>query len=128
MISAMTAAVFSTAKADVSVSGSAGLAMISGGNVLDGNLASASSNATSGTLFMQGGAVSFAMSTTTAGGMTVSTSGGITLDSNDAATGKGVSGLAAMTFAADGFTLTVGDIDLPAGGGAGEVTVVVMAR
>ena len=35
------------------------------------------------TEFMTGG-VSFAMSTTTAGGMTVSASGGITLDSNDA--------------------------------------------
>jgi hypothetical protein len=128
MISAMTAAVFSTAKADVSVSGSAGIAMVSGGNVLDGNLSSGTSRATSGTLFMQGGAVSFAMSTTTAGGMTVSTSGGITLDSNDAATAKGVSGLAAMTFAADGFTLTVGDIDLPAGGGAGEVGAVASAQ
>jgi hypothetical protein len=128
MISAMTAAVFSTAKADVSVSGSAGLAMISGGNVLDGNLASASSRATSGTLFQQGGAVSFAMSTTTAGGMTVSTSGGITLDSNDAATASGVSGLNSMSFAADGFTLTVGDIDLPAGGGAGEVGGVASAQ
>ena len=125
MISAMTAAVFSTAKADVSVSGSAGLAMISGGNVLDGDDVS---RATSGTLFQQGGAVSFAMSTTTAGGMTVSTSGGITLDSNDAATAKAVSGLAAMTFAADGFTLTVGDIDLPAGGGAGEVGAVASAQ
>ena len=125
MISAMTAAVFSTAKADVTVSGSAGLAMVSGGNVLDGT---GNSRSTSGTLFEQGGAVSFAMSTTTAGGMTVSSSGGITLDSNDAATASGVSGLNSISFAADGFTLTVGDIDLPAGGGVGEVGAVATAH
>ena len=125
MISAMTAAVFSTAKADVTVSGSAGLAMVSGGNVLDGT---GNSRSTSGTLFEQGGAVSFAMSTTTAGGMTVSTSGGITMDSNDATNAKAVSGLAAISFAADGFTLTVGDIDLPAGGGVGEVGAVATAH
>ena len=125
MISAMTAAVFSTAKADVTVSGSAGLAMVSGGNVLDGT---GNSRSTSGTLFEQGGAVSFSMSTTTAGGMTVSTSGGITMDSNDATDTKAVSGLAAISFAADGFTLTVGDIDLPAGGGVGEVGAVATAH
>ena len=125
MISAMTAAVFSTAKADVTVSGSAGIAMVSGGNVLDGT---GNSRSTSGTLFEQGGAVSFAMSTTTAGGMTVSTSGGITMDSNDATNAKAVSGLAAISFAADGFTLTVGDIDLPAGGGVGEVGAVATAH
>jgi hypothetical protein len=125
MVSALTAAVFSSAKADVSVSGSAGLAMISGANVLDGT---GNSRATSGTLFQQGGAVSFAMSTTTAGGMSVSTSGGITMDSNDATDTKAVSGLAAMTFAADGFSLTVGDIDLPGGDGVGEVGFVASAQ
>jgi len=128
MISAMTAAVFSTAKADISVSGSAGLAMSSGKNVLDGNAAQASSRSTSGTLFMQGGGVTFAMSTTTAGGLTVSTSGGISLDADDSATSKAVSGLAAITFAADGFSLTVGDIDLPGGGGVGEVGGVASAN
>jgi hypothetical protein len=128
MISAMTAAVFSTAKADISVSGSAGLAMSSGKNVLDGNTDQASTRSTSGTLFMQGGGVSFAMSTTTAGGLTVSTSGGISLDADDSATAKGVSGLAAITFAADGFSLTVGDIDLPGGGGVGEVGGVASAN
>ena len=128
MISAMTAAVFSTAKADISVSGSAGLAMSSGKNVLDGNASQASSRSTSGTLFMQGGGVTFAMSTTTAGGLTVSTSGGISLDADDSATSKAVSGLAAITFAADGFSLTVGDIDLPGGGGVGEVGGVASAN
>lgn len=117
MISAMTAAVFSTAKADVTVSGSAGLAMVSGGNVLDGT---GNSRSTSGTLFEQGGAVSFAMSTTTAGGMTVSSSGGISLDSNDSDNTKAVSGLASVSFAADGFTFTVGDVDL-VGDGTGHV-------
>jgi hypothetical protein len=115
MVSALTAAVFSSAKADVSVSGSAGVHITSGGNVVDGD-----SNSTSGTLFMNGAGVSFAMSTTTAGGMTVSSSGGISLDSNDSDTTKGVSGLASVSFAADGFTFTVGDVDL-VGDGTGHV-------
>ena len=115
MVSALTAAVFSSAKADVSVSGSAGVHITSGGNVVDGD-----SNSTSGTLFMNGGGVSFAMSTTTAGGMTVSSSGGISLDSNDSDNTKGVSGLASVSFASDGFTFTVGDVDL-VGDGTGHV-------
>jgi hypothetical protein len=69
---------------------------------------------------MNGAGVSFAMSTTTAGGMTVSSSGGISLDSNDSDTTKGVSGLASVSFAADGFTFTVGDVDL-VGDGTGHV-------
>jgi len=126
MVSALTAAVFSSAKADISVSGSAGLAMISGGNVLDGD--ADASRSTSGTLFQQGGAVSFSMSTTTAGGLTVSAGAGITMDSNDRTNAKAVSGLAQLTFAADGFSLTVGDIDLPGGGGVGEVGFVASAQ
>ena len=117
MVSALTAAVFSSAKADVSVSGSAGVHVTSGGNVLDGTT---NSRSTSGTLFMNGAGVSFAMSTTTAGGMTVSSSGGITLDSNDADNTKGVSGLASVSFASDGFTFTIGDVDL-VGDGTGHV-------
>ena len=115
MVSALTAAVFSSAKADIAVSGSAGVHITSGGNVVDGD-----SNSTSGTLFMNGAGVSFAMSTTTAGGMTVSSSGGITLDSNDSDNTKGVSGLASVSFASDGFTFTVGDVDL-VGDGTGHV-------
>ena len=115
MVSALTAAVFSSAKADITASGSAGLHVTSGGNVVDGD-----SNSTSGTLFMNGAGVSFAMSTTTAGGMTVSSSGGISLDSNDSDTSKGVSGLASVSFASDGFTFTVGDVDL-VGDGTGHV-------
>ena len=117
MVSALTAAVFSSAKADVSVSGSAGVHVTSGGNVLDGTT---NSRSTSGTLFMNGAGVSFAMSTTTAGGMTVSASGGISLDSNDGTNSKGVSGLDSVTFGADGFSLTMGEMDL-SGAGAGEV-------
>ena len=117
MVSALTAAVFSSAKADVSVSGSAGVHVTSGKNVLDGT---GNSRSTSGTLFMNGAGVSFAMSTTTAGGMTVSSSGGISLDSNDSDNSKGVSGLASVSFAADGFTFTVGDVDL-VGDGTGHV-------
>jgi hypothetical protein len=126
MVSALTAAVFSSAKADISVSGSAGLAMISGGNVLDGD--ASGSRSTSGTLFQQGGAISFSMSTTSAGGLTVSAGAGITMDSNDRTDAKAVSGLAQLTFAADGFSLTVGDIDLPGGDGVGEVGFVASAQ
>jgi hypothetical protein len=115
MVSALTAAVFSAAKADISTSGSYGLAAITGGNVSDGDSAT-----TSGTLFMQGGAISFAMSTTTAGGMSVSAAAGASLDSNDSDTAKGVTGLANVTFAADGFSLQVGDVD-QVGSGTGHV-------
>jgi hypothetical protein len=98
---------FSTAaKADVTASGSYGATIING-------------SATT-TEFMTGGGVSFAMSTTTAGGMTVSASGGISLDSNDADNTQGVSGLNSVTFGVDGFSLKMGEMGL-SGAGAGEV-------
>jgi len=115
MVSALTAAVFSAAKADISASGSYGFHLIAGGNVVDGDDA-----ATSGTLLMQGGGLSFAMSTTSAGGMTVSTSAGVSLDSNDSDSSKGVTGMANVTFAADGFSVQVGDVDM-VGDGTGHV-------
>jgi hypothetical protein len=115
MVSALTAAVFSAAKADISTSGSYGFHAITGGNVSDGDSAS-----TSGTLFMQGGSVSFAMSTTTAGGMTVSASAGLSLDTNDYATAKAVSGLRIVNFAADRFSIAIGDVD-QVGSGTGHV-------
>jgi hypothetical protein len=129
LASALAAAVFSTsaAQADVSVSGSYGFHAITGKNVIGGNSGSDDDTTTSGTAFMQGGGVSFAMSTTTAGGMTVSASAGITLDSNDAANTTAATGLSAVTFAADGFSLTAGEIDIPAGGGTGEVGFVASA-
>ena len=105
---------FSTAaKADVSASGSYGATIING-------------SATT-TEFMTGGGVSFAMSTTTAGGMSVSASGGISLDSNDADNTKGVSGLDSVTFAVDGFSLKMGEMAL-SGAGAGEVGFVASAH
>ena len=105
---------FSTAaKADVTASGSYGATIIEG-------------SATT-TEFMTGGGVSFAMSTTTAGGMKVAASGGITLDSNDADNTKGVSGLDSVTFGVDGFSLKVGEMAL-SGAGAGEVGFVASAH
>ena len=50
MVSALTAAVFSSAKADISASGSYGAHAISGGDVDGGDAAT-----TTGTLFMNGG-------------------------------------------------------------------------
>ena len=105
---------FSTAaKADVSASGSYGATIING-------------SATT-TEFMTGGGVSFAMSTTTAGGMSVSASGGISLDSNDADNTKGVSGLDSVTFGVDGFSLKMGEMAL-SGASAGEVGFVASAH
>ena len=105
---------FSTAaKADVSASGSYGATIIEG-------------SATT-TEFMTGGGVSFAMSTTTAGGMTVSAAGGITLDSNDGSNTKGISGLHNVTFGVDGFSLKMGEMAL-SGAGAGEVGFVASAH
>ena len=105
---------FSTAaNADVSVSGSFGATIIEG-------------SATT-TEFMTGGGVSFAMSTTTAGGMTVSAAGGITLDSNDGTNTKAVSGLDDVTFTVDGFSLNMGEMAL-SGAGAGEVGFVASAH
>ena len=57
MVSALSAAVFSTAKADIAdPTGSYGFHLIAGGNVVDGDGA-----ATSGTLLMNGGGLSFSM-------------------------------------------------------------------
>jgi hypothetical protein len=124
MVSSLAAAVFSTsaANADVSVSGSYGLHMVSGGNTTGGNTATgeADDTTTTGTMFLQGGGVSFSLSTTTAGGMSISAGAGITLDSNDNANATSAPGLSAVTFAADGFSLTVGEIDI-VGSGVGEV-------
>lgn len=129
LVSAAVAAMFSTtaAKADITASGSYGFHAISGGDVLGGVTSSSGDATTSGTLFMQGGGVSFAMSTTTAGGMTVSAKAGVSLDSNDADNTKGVTGLDSVTFAADGFKIQVGEVDLPAADGVGEVGFVASA-
>jgi hypothetical protein len=128
MVSSLAAAVFSTsaAKADVSVSGSYGFHMVSGGNAYNGATADASNQAGTNAVLMHGGGVAFALSTTTAGGMTVSAGAGITLDSNDMDNTTSATGLSAVTFAADGFSVTVGEIDLTAGE-PGEVGAVASA-
>ena len=127
MVSSLAAAVFSTsaANADVSVSGSYGLHMVSGGNTTGGNTTATEADdaTTTGTMFLQGGGVSFGLSATSAGGMSVSASAGITLDNNDNATATAATGLSAVTFAADGFSVTIGEIDI-VGSGVGEVGTV----
>jgi hypothetical protein len=110
IVSAISAALFAsaTAKADVYVSGSAGLGYVSG-------------NSVSGVY--NGAAMSFGLSSDLGNGVTVSTSAGISLDSNDSATLGSVNatGLSNLTFATGGATITVGgDVDI-AGDGVGEV-------
>jgi hypothetical protein len=109
--SAVSAALFAsaTASADVSISGSAGVGVVSG-------------DATNKTRVYNGGAVSFALSSDLGNGVTVSTSAGLSQDSNDSASiGAGASGLSNISFATAGATITIGgDIDI-AGDGVGEV-------
>ena len=112
IVSAISAALFAsaTAKADIAVSGSAGVGYVSG-------------NGASNSKVYNGGAVAFALSSDLGNGIVVSTSAGITLDSNDAATlgAVGATGLSNLSFATSGATITVGgDIDI-AGDGVGEV-------
>jgi hypothetical protein len=112
IVSAISAALFAsaTAKADVSVTGSAAVGISSG-------------NSTTGTRVYNGGAVAFALSSDLGNGVVASTSAGITLDSNDAGTlgTRAVSGLSNISFATGGATITIGgDVDI-AGDGVGEV-------
>ena len=112
LVSAIAAGLFTSAHADVSVSGSATLAYQSAG---------------SDTKLQNGGAVSFDLSTTTDSGMTVSTSAGITLSASatgagDTTSANGVGGVVTgwdnLTFATGGVTLTVGrDVGVPDGVG-----------
>ena len=104
LVSAIAAGLFTSAHADVSVSGSATLAYQSAG---------------SDTQLRHGGAVSFDLSTTTDSGMTVSTSAGITLDPSDTSSPTTtVTGWDNLTFATGGVTLTVGrDVGVPDGVG-----------
>lgn len=104
MVSAISAAAFSTAHADISVSGAANV-----------NYHSAGSN----TQVVNGGSVSFALSTTTDSGMSVSSSAGITADV-DGYAAAGVSGMTSITFTTGGTSITVGE-DVGATDGTGEV-------
>ena len=103
-VSAFSAALFSTAaSADISVSGSARAVYVDAEGNSEGHV---------------GGTISFAMSTTTDGGVTISTSGQITNDP-DAAGGAGTaSGMTALTFAfANGSITVADDVAVPAGTG-----------
>ena len=117
LISAIAAGLFSSAHAEVSVSGSMGAAYQSAGS--DTNLHS-------------GGAVSFGLSTTTASGMTISSGAGIT-NSITSSTAT-ITGFKNLTFTTGGVTLSVGsDIDLPDGVGevgslASDLTVLGSAK
>jgi len=112
IVSAISAALFAsaTAKADIALTGSAGVGYVSG-------------NGASNSKVYNGGAVAFALSSDLGNGVVVSTSAGISLDSNDAKTLGTVNatGLSNISFATSGATITVGgDIDI-AGDGVGEV-------
>jgi hypothetical protein len=114
LISAVSAVFVTTAKADVAVSGSAILGLVNDG--------AASSNKTE---VRTGGAVSFALSTTTANGMTISGGMGITMDTDAAAAAGAVSGLTAVTFASGGMTTVIGSQKV-AGRDTGAVGSVTM--
>jgi len=103
LVSALTAGVFASAQAEVSVSGSSTIAY-----------QSADSNNNTA----HGGAVSFGLSTTTDSGMTVSSSAGITLSASDTDGARAVTGFQNITFATGGVSITVGnDVGLPDGTG-----------
>jgi hypothetical protein len=101
------AAVFSgNALADVSVSGSGQF-----------NYTSAASNGYTAT----SGGISFALSTTTAGGVAISTSGGITQDA-EATASDGHTGFTSLAFATGGATITLSnDISAGSAGSVGGV-------
>jgi len=99
----------SAAKAEITASGFAGVTAISG--------------SASTTEIYTGGGVSFAMSTTTAGGMTVSLDAGVSQDTNDdvAGDGRAVTGLDNVTFASGDFSLSVGNAIYLSGSETGTV-------
>jgi hypothetical protein len=104
LISALTAGIFTTANADISVSGSSVIAYQSADS--DNNTA-------------HGGSVSFGLSTTTDSGMTVSSGAGITLSASDTSSpAKAISGFNNITFATGGTSITIGrDVGTPDGVG-----------
>jgi len=108
MVSAISAAAFSTAHADISVSGAANV-----------NYHSAGSN----TQVVNGGSVSFALSTTTDSGMTISSGAGITANVDGYGTAS-VTGMTSITFATGGTTIVIGE-DVGATDGTGEVGDIV---
>ena len=103
-ISALSAALFSTAaNADISVSGSANAVYVDSGGNAQGHV---------------GGTISFAMSTTTDGGVTISTGGQITNDPDGPGGAGTASGMTALTFGfANGSITVADDVAVPAGTG-----------
>ena len=109
LVSAITAGIFTTAQADISVSGSSVIAY-----------QSADSNNNSA----HGGAISFGLSTTTDSGMTVSSGAGMTLSASDTDGARTLTGFQNITFATGGTSITLGnDVGLP--DGVGDVGGVV---
>jgi hypothetical protein len=99
LISAVSAVFVTSAKADVAVSGSAIVGLV--------NDSAASSDKTA---VRTGGGVSFAMSTTTANGMTISTSAGLSIDTDASTSGSvgAVTGISTVTFASGGMSTSIG--------------------
>jgi len=109
MISALTAGLFSVAKADITVSGSGGIGVASGSG---GN-----------STIVSGASIAFGLSSDLGNGVVVSTSGGLSLDSDAAVANAaaGVTGLHTFTIATGGSTVSIGaDVDI-AGDGVGEL-------
>ena len=106
LLSAIPAAMFATgAQADISVSGTGSAAYTDAG----GN--------TSTTM---GGGVSFAMSTTTDGGVTISGSAGTSNDNDSVGSSSGATGITALTFAFANGSISVGQ-DIGVADGVGKV-------
>ena len=114
LVSALTAGIFTTANADITVSGSSVIAYQSADS--DNNSA-------------HGGSISFGLSTTTDSGMTVSSGAGITLSASSATASRAVTGFQNITFATGGTSITVGnDVGLPdgvgdVGGAVGSIAI-----
>jgi len=105
LVSAISAAAFSTAHADISVGGSASAAYTSAG----GN-----------TSVLHGGSISFGLSTTTDSGMTLSAGAGITRDTDAGDASTGATGLSSLTIATGGVSIAMG-YDIGLSDGVGEV-------
>ena len=114
LVSALTAGIFTTANADITVSGSSVIAYQSADS--DNNTA-------------HGGSVSFGLSTTTDSGMTVSSGAGITLSASSASASRAVTGFQNITFATGGTSITIGnDVGVPdgvgdVGGAVGDIAI-----
>ena len=103
--SAIAAAAFGTAQAEISMSGSASATYVDAG----GN-----------TELQNGGAVAFGLSTTTDAGVTISASAGITGDADSVASNPAASGLTSISFGFANGSITIGD-DLSTADGKGKV-------